>query len=222
MAKMNVINNSTINFAVNPGTATDSYVQFAINGTDEWRVGSDATDGSYRISQGAALGTNDALNIDANGIVLTPLQSLAINTINSEGNVTGDGTDHDIGSVTATTSVIDQNSDMTEGDGAGTPATFTAPVGGLYHLSLVLKWNGNPIDTVTVFIVTSNRTYRVFNSPMRGQVTNFFGENGFLIVGCSVISDMDASDTAVFHYQGNAGTKNSTLIKFQIGAHLLV
>lgn len=222
MAKMNVINNISPNLTINPGDTTDSYLQFSINNTDEWRIGGDATDDSYRISQGSALGTNDVLNIDANGIVLTPLQSLAFNKLNEEADVTGDGTDHSIGSVTASTAIVDQNSDMTEGNGSGTPAIFTAPVDGLYELFISMNWNGNPVSTIIVFIVTSNRTYRVFNSPMRGKVTNFYGGQARLSCTNTVIADMDASDTAVFHYQGSGGVKNSSVKNFKIGATLLV
>ena len=222
MATNNALSNKSSELTLDPGASGDSFIQFDINATGEFRIGVDDTDGdAFKISQGSALGTNDCVVIDSAGIVTLPLQSSGVNTINSEASVTGDGTDHAVGSVAATTSISDRNSDMTEGDGAGTGAIFTAPATGLYLLNMAIFFNGNPVDDVIMFLPTSNRTYRLINSPMRGRVTSFHGEGGRLgFAGC-VIADMDASDTTTFHYQGNSGTKNSTLAGTVISAYLV-
>ena len=57
MAKNNAINNRLTDFTIDPGATGDSYVQFAINGTDEWRLGvDDDADDAYKLAQGSALG----------------------------------------------------------------------------------------------------------------------------------------------------------------------
>lgn len=221
MATNNNINRKSDPFTINPASG-DSYVQFDINTTGEYRIGVDDDAGdSFKISQGSALGTNDHLVINANGIMTLPLNPAFINEENSEGSVTGDGTIHDYGSVTATTSVVDRGSNMTEGDGAGTPATFTAPVTGVYYLQWSMFCNGSPVPSWIGYITTSNRTYRFLNSPGRQSGFDFFGANGRVAFTGAVLADMDASDTAVWYYVGSAGTKNSTIIGVTLSGYLI-
>ena len=93
MAKINAINNKSGELTIDPGASGDSFVQFDINGTSEFRIGVDDTDDSFRISQGSALGTNDTFVMTAAGEITMPLQS-AFSAYNSSDdlNATGDGT----------------------------------------------------------------------------------------------------------------------------------
>jgi len=222
MATINKINRESDPFTIDPGASGDAYIQFNINGTGEFRIGvdDDASD-AFKISQGSALGTNDTFVMTADGIMTLPLNPAFINEQNTESSVTGDGTVHSYGSVTATTSVVDRNSDMTEGNGAGTPATFTAPLTGLYYLQWRMNANGNPVPSWIGYITTSNRTYRFINSPGRQASFNFFGQTGFLCFSGGVIADMDASDTAIWYYVGSSGTKNSSLNGVTLSGYLI-
>ena len=47
----------------------DTQLQFQNGGVDKFTIGSDNTDGSFRIAEGGALGTDDRLTIDADGLV---------------------------------------------------------------------------------------------------------------------------------------------------------
>ena len=118
MATNNAINNTSNPLAssavtIDPGASGDSYVQFNINTTGEFRIGVDDNDGdAFVVSQGSALGTNNTYRIDAStGIVTLPLQPAFVAKLNTENNVTGDGTVHTFGTTTATTEVLDTGSD---------------------------------------------------------------------------------------------------------------
>ena len=114
---------------VDPGAATDSYLQFNESTTGKWRLGNDTTDDSYRISQGSALGTNDFQIITSVGEITFPLTPafLAIRSSNVT-NVTGDGTDY---TIIFDSEVLDQNGDYNNSTGI-----FTAPVTGFYHFGV--------------------------------------------------------------------------------------
>ena len=61
-----------------PGAATDAFLQFDESTTGKWRIGNDATDDSFRISQGSALGTNDGLIITSAGVPTFPSAALDV------------------------------------------------------------------------------------------------------------------------------------------------
>ncbi len=172
---------------IDPGASGDSFVQFDINTTGEFRIGVDDTDDSFRISQGSALGTNDTQVITAGGEVTFPLTPcfLATHTVLQD-NVTGNGT---TATVNFTTEIFDQNSDY---DGTN---LFTAPITGRYLFACSIRANvvatadsGN----MTIF-TTSNRDYGSNNFD-HGAVAN---SGNALHTTMTAIADMDASDTCV-------------------------
>lgn len=216
MATNNAINNTSnpitsTAITIDPGASGDSYIQFNINGTGKFRIGVDDTDSdAFVISQGSALGTNNTFRISADGECNIPLQPLFIASENDELNVTGDGTVHAVGSVAAMTEVLDVGSDFTPGNGAGTGATFTAPITGLYSLNMPeLQYQAPSTGgtTVTRSIITSNRTYQFSNNPTEQLVANFYGPNRFLVMSCAIVADMDSADTATFNITGSGGSK---------------
>ena len=147
-----------------------------------------------------------------------------MNIVADELNSTGDGTDHGIGSVTATTSLVDRNADMTDGDGGGTAATWTAPVTGIYTFTYSLQLVAavaSGSDESIVFITTTARSYRLSNLPTRERIAAFGGVNLQVGVSGIAIANMTASDTATFRVQINNGTKTSSLNAIQINVHLI-
>lgn len=74
MATTNSINRASGYMQVDPATG-DSYIQFAINATNKFRIGIDDDDSDkFKISQGSALGTNDAFVVTPSGERTLPLQ----------------------------------------------------------------------------------------------------------------------------------------------------
>lgn len=209
MATKNAINNQTPELTVDPGASGDSFVQFDINATGEFRIGVDDTDDSFRVAQGSALGTSDTMVVTANGEVTLPLNSAFLGYIGSnDNNQTGDGTAYTIGTSVAFTEVFDQNADF------NTNGTFTAPVTGRYYLSGLVRL-GTPSgggEEAYITIVTSNRTYFGVTLPLQDRVTGFYGASTSVGFSLNILADMDASDTAVMKITASTGAKTCDVL----------
>jgi len=198
MATKNSINNKAGDMTIDPGSSGDSYTQFSINGTGEFRVGVDDDAGdSFKISQGSALGSNDFMVITAAGEIthpLTPAFSGEVYQVDMQ-NVTGDGT----AATCEYEERFDQSSDFTT-------TTFTAPVAGRYWLG-GFTWKNDLTSSHTseeLYIVTSNRTYKIFQNPY-AQVQGGSDQGAFGFVG--VLADVDASDTVTMVNKVSGGSK---------------
>ena len=197
MATNNSINNETQELTVDPGASGDSFVQFDINGTGEFRIGvdDDASD-AFKISQGSALGTNDTFVMTASGERTMPLQPAFLVTVASTiSNVTGDGTAY---TIVYDSEVYDQSGDMTT-------TTFTAPVTGRYMLIFQGSVDGlTSSHTEGLWqLVTSNRTYSAAIDP-------YFSRNassGRYTYRICIVADMDSSDTSTSVLTISGGTK---------------
>ena len=76
MATKNSIDNAVQDLTIDPGATGDSFIQFDINATGEFRIGvDDASGDAFVIAQGSALGTNDTFVMTAAGERTMPLQS---------------------------------------------------------------------------------------------------------------------------------------------------
>ncbi len=186
MAKINAINNAAGSLTLDPGASGDSFVQFDINTTGEFRIGVDDTDDSFRISQGSALGANDTFIMTDAGERTMPLQPAFAGFLGStDADVTGNGAQYILGGTTALTEIFDQGGDFT------TAGVFTAPVTGRYVLSAGFLIEDAATATDSDFIInTSNRVWRgLLVNPSSADVGGDFGY-------CfTVVADMDALDT---------------------------
>lgn len=197
MSKINTINNKSGSLTVDPGASGDSYVQFDINTTGEFRIGvdDDASD-AFKISQGSALGANDTFVMTAAGERTMPLQPAFLAAVESTiSNVTGDATEY---TIVWDAEPFDQNGDF---DGT---STFTAPVTGRYRFesSIVMDDLAAAHDRSAMRIVTSNRSYVSQNSP--GTCKDANDEYSEYI---TALTDMDAADTAYIIIVVSDGTK---------------
>ena len=186
---------------IDPGASGDSFVQFDINTTGEFRIGVDDTDDSYRISQGSALGTNDTQIITAAGEATFPLTPcFAAFMTTTQTNITGDGTQ---ATVIFDTELFDQNADYNAATGI-----FTAPVTGRYSFKAGVRY----VDVTAAFtwqrflLVTSNRTWdQGYTNPGATFATSISPSS--LGQQFSAYVDMDASDTASMDVNMSGGTK---------------
>lgn len=198
MATQNCINNEiepttldVLSVTIDPGASGDSAIQLDINSTNEFKIGVDDTDDSFRLAQGGALGTNDTFIMTADGERTMPLQAafLAYNSA-TDSNVTGNGT---LYSVVCDTEVFDQNSDYNTGTGQ-----FTAPVTGRYLFTYLIRLQdlGAGHTSGDASISTSNRVYSgnpILNYAALRAVTTNPNEASFCIYAQA---DMDAADIA--------------------------
>jgi len=189
MSTKNSVNNASGDLTIDPGAAGDSFVQFDINATGEFRIGVDDDDGdNFKISQGSALGTNDFFDMNISGErLMTSQPAFSVTNTAADLNVTGNGT---VYTMTFDTERFDQNADY------NAPSTFTAPVDGRYDLAFSLQIrdiNTGVFTSARLQIITSNRTYQpIILDPetfVRGGGTNFQ-------VPAAVFADMDSGDTA--------------------------
>lgn len=136
-------------------------------------------------------------SIDANGHITTPNNCMFTATATaSQDNQTGNG---DTRIVNFENERFDRNADY---NGVN---QFTAPVTGAYRISTTVKVNGLTASHTTgeLNIVTSNKTYEIFN----GNIGGMRNAAGATAVSGSVLADMDAADTARVEITVSGSTK---------------
>jgi len=191
---------------LDPNGASDGTVQYAESTTAKWIHGNDATDDSFRLSQGSALGTNDTFIMTAAGERTMPLQPAFFayqGTLDE--NVTGGGTvfilgDTDVG--TTLTESYDQNGDFTPGASGG--AYFTAPVTGIYRFDLTIHVTGvtSAMTQGTLSITDGTDFYLVY----RTDVGNNFDSGTQLVMAGGVDLRVTASTEIRFRIDIQNGT----------------
>lgn len=129
-----------------------------------------------------------AVNIDANGIITTPLQpAFSAVPASDQNDATGNGTEV---TVVYGTEIFDKNSDFSSN-------TFTAPVTGSYFLnaSVTVHDLTSSNTTLRLYISTSNRAYMYEADP--AENISGAGVGSFSI---TALADMDAGDVAVVRF----------------------
>lgn len=196
MATNNALNNASAPITLDSGASGDSYVQFDINATGEFRIGVDDDAGdAFKISQGSALGTNDTFIVTAAGEITKPLQPAFLAYLSATAtNVTGNATTY---TVVYNSEVFDQNGDFASN-------TFTAPVTGRYYLgcSTLLGDLTASFTYGYTQIVTSNRSY--FMQYGVGSARDTSTNRACLYL--NVLADMDAADTAIVRVEVGGST----------------
>lgn len=206
MAKKNAINNESQELTLDPGASGDSFIQFDINGTGEFRIGidDDASD-SFKISQGSAVGTNDTFVMTAAGERTMPLQPAFLAVLDTQDtDITGDGTLFQLGSGNALTEVFDKGGDF------NTNGTFTAPITGRYYLHAAFLINpvfSSHTSGIALFNTSNADYYFAYSNAGYEAATN-----DFLSYYGSAFVDMDASDTATVEIQISGSTKTVDLL----------
>lgn len=205
MATKNAIDNKSGDLTIDPGAAGDSFLQFDINGTNEFIIGvdDDAAD-TFKMSQGAALGANDTFVMTAVGERTMPLQPAFLAYLGTtDTNATGDGTVFILGTGNVLTEVFDQGGDF------NTNGTFTAPVTGRFYLQGSFLLADVVAQTfATLSFITSNGTY---HSQYTQAGTLAASDDQYLLFGEAFV-DMDAADTAVVRVNLSGSTKTVDIL----------
>lgn len=206
MATQNSINNTSNPLAssavtVDPGASGDSYIQFDINTTGEFRMGvdDDASD-AFKISQGSALGTNDTFAMSAAGERTLPLQpAFSADVGTTITNVTGNDV---LYTCIYNTEAADQGSDYSTSTGL-----FTAPIAAKYKFVTTLSLGGittSQNNCPVWFGVNGTAFTYVFSQESFANVYDVSG--AFAITG-EVVVELAAADTIGVIIQFFGGTQ---------------
>ena len=169
---------------IGDASAADKKILFDGNAQD-YHIGLDDSTDSLTIGLGSALGTTTSMVIDANGIITKPLQpAFQVHPANIDQGNLAINTTH---TIVFGTERFDNNADFASN-------TFTAPVTGKYQLNVSLYFTGTDADAtyIQLNLVTSNKTYYSIYDPAA-----FDEDPTYWTLGCNVLADMDAGDTAL-------------------------
>ena len=169
---------------IGDASAADKKILFDGNAQD-FHIGLDDSTDSLTIGLGSALGTTTSMVIDANGIITKPLQpAFQVHPANIDQGNLAINTTH---TIVFGTERFDNNADFASN-------TFTAPVTGKYQLNVSLYFTGTDADAtyIQLNLVTSNKTYYSIYDPAA-----FDEDPTYWTLGCNVLADMDAGDTAL-------------------------
>lgn len=185
-------------------TAADPTHQSVVSGVTTWTWGADnsvtsPTDDPWVLAQGTALGTNNAISVNKNGVINYPLQPAFLAIATAQSNVTGDGT---LYTVTFNTEIFDQ------GNNFDAVSTFTAPVTGRYLFEVNVTYTGigaANLNTNQVVLAATSRSIGLNPGNLTAQKDTAFSVFG---VSLSSIIDMTAADTAKVMAEASGGTKS--------------
>ena len=141
-----------------------------------------------------------ALSLDTTGAITKPLQPSFMAQAGNQSNIATTGNDV---TVTFSNEVFDRNADYNNSN-----YTFTAPLEGLYHLS-VQGYLLN-VDTAASYyqiaIRTSNRSYYWLLDP-----NGFDADVSYVPFTVTSLVDMDGSDTATVAFNQNGGSAQTDI-----------
>jgi len=131
----------------------------------------------------------EALRIDAAGAITTPKQpAFLARPASTQSNIPINA----VTTVVLGTEVFDQNADFASN-------TFTAPVTGRYQFSfgLYITTVDTATDYIQALLVTSNRQFNEITDSSKA----FTADPAYHWMGFSVLTDMDAADTAIVKFK---------------------
>jgi hypothetical protein len=184
---------------IGEAVAEDAKIIFDGNAQD-FHMGLDDTDDDLKIGLGSALGTTTHMAFTEDGAVLKPLQpSFNVTPASTQANI---AIDTDV-TVIWGTEVFDIGGNFATN-------TFTAPVTGKYQFN-VMMWLST-LDNVAgyyrLILHTSNRVIdaSIFDPRVWAQDSSYWD------LTISMLTDMDASDTAWVTFFQSGGTAQTDII----------
>ena len=190
-----VLKGTTPTLTIGDAGAEDTKIVFDGNAQD-FHIGLDDTDDSIKIGLGSALGTTAHIISDAAGQVTKPLQAyFHVVPASEQSNIANGNT-------------VVWGSETVDTGGNFASNAFTAPVTGVYLLSVSL--NVNQFDSsasyVWVNVVTSNRTHKISIHGEGQDADSYYNLSG------TVIADMDASDTVTITWEQSGGAAQADVL----------
>ena len=184
------------------GSAAEEDTKLVFDGNaQDYHVGLDDSEDKLTIGKGTALGTTTSMTFDADGQVLKPLQTYFHVGIDTTGGPTPQSNISNSGyeTITLDNEIFDRGGNFASNQ-------FTAPVTGIYHLTLNIRLDD--VDTASSYynlvIQTSNRAYQqLFNYPD--------SDIPIMMVMFTAIADMDANDVAYCRIFQNGGTSQTDI-----------
>ena len=194
-----VIGGTTPSLTIGDAGAEDTKIVFDGNAQD-FHIGLDDSSDDLVIGLGSTLGTTTHMSFDEAGHVLMPLQSsFHAYPSSTQSNI---ATDSDV-TVVMGAEVFDQNSDYNTGT-----YTFTAPVTGKYLLTYSAYLSG--FDTAVTYyairMITSNYNFNGDQTDGR-----FYAQDGAFTLANSIVTLMDANDTALLQFRQDGGSAQTDI-----------
>lgn len=165
--------------------------------------------------------------VDTTGSATAGTTVAFFGTANAENNVTGDGTVFSLGAATAMTTVQNIGGGFFPGNGAGTPASFTAPVTGTYILATTLATHvdggGSPGGVVQGYSLYLNGAgyAGIYGFPTLNQCTGFFGANGNIDGSGAIVTPLTAGDVITWVYVAGNQNRTASIVTGTVSGALL-
>jgi hypothetical protein len=145
--------------------------------------------------------------------------------LNPEMNVSGNNVTHLIGSVTATTINYNIGGLFFPGDGAGTPASFTAATAGTYVFTANIGMRNNAASGGTEFrwslALNGVNWYAGSSFPTRRRCAGFYGTSGHITTSGSTLMRLAPGDIVTLRFISAGGAQADSVIDGSFAGALL-
>lgn len=196
----NSSSNSAVSIINNSATGK-SYIQYANGAGNFFASGqvSSTTNFAINAAQSPSTGSNALTMLTSGNLSGSFTPGFIARKATSQVNATGNGT--------LATIIFDATIENLGGNYDGTTGTFTAPATAIYRLSTSVTTTSSNGTSGIIQIVTTSETYELFDfSP-----NNFAQSDGVITISGSVLTNMNAGDTAIVQVKYSGGTLTTSI-----------
>lgn len=181
------------------------------------------TAGVIQVAGGSNITTTGTIGPNTLTIHYSPTTSFTA-TFNTETNITGDGTIAQLGATAAATVLTNVGGNFFPGNGAGSGATFTVPVTGLYYICMYANFTVSASMTAGIdFSIGTSGSfgYNVSIGPTKNSVPGYNNFAGDINVGGGFIAQLTSGWVLTFTAQSNGTSKVTTVTFGTVGGYLI-
>jgi C1q domain len=197
-----------------------------ITGTETFHTddGNDVTPditGLVNVSGANNINTTGTVGPNTITIHYVPTSSFTAD-FNTETNITGDGTIAQLGKTAAATVLTNVGSNFNPGNGAGTAASYTVPVTGLYFFYMYTDFSVGASATAGVDFsmgLSGSAGFNFSKGPTSNSVVGYENNSGEINVGGSCVLQLTATNVINFVVQSNGNAKNVTINTGTVGGY---